>query len=123
MNHQKQIAQQRQRRTCACASAFAARTTRPRLCVFRSHKHTYAQVIDDATGRTLGVRQHDRSRRCKGQVKYGGNKTAAEAIGKAIAERALAAGIKEVCFDRGSDKYHGRVAALAEAAREAGLSF
>ncbi len=95
---------------------------RPRLTVFRSHKHVYAQVIDDAAGRTLASASTV-DKELRAQVQYGGNKTAAQAIGKAIAERALAAGIKQVAFDRGGCQYHGRVAALADAAREAGLSF
>jgi large subunit ribosomal protein L18 len=97
-------------------------TARPRLTVFRSHKHVYAQVIDDSTGRTLAAASTV-DKDLKGDVKYGGNAAAATAIGKAIAERALAAGIKQVAFDRGTAQYHGRVAALANAAREAGLSF
>ena len=95
---------------------------RPRLTVTRSHKNMACQIIDDVTGKTLvsaGTRETD----LRGGMKYGGNKAAAEAIGKAIAERALAAGIKQVCFDRGHYLYHGRVAALADAARKAGLSF
>jgi large subunit ribosomal protein L18 len=95
---------------------------RPRLTVFRSHKHVYAQVIDDSTGRTLAAASSV-DKDLKSDVKYGGNVNAATAIGKAIAERALAAGIKQVAFDRGTNQYHGRVAALASAAREAGLSF
>jgi large subunit ribosomal protein L18 len=95
---------------------------RPRLTVFRSHKHVYAQVIDDSTGRTLAAASSV-DKDLKSDVKYGGNVNAATAIGKAIAERALAAGIKQVAFDRGTAQYHGRVAALASAAREAGLDF
>jgi large subunit ribosomal protein L18 len=79
-------------------------------------------LIDDAKGCTLAAAATTEAD-LKKQVKYGGNKSAAEAIGRKIAERALAAGIKQVCFDRGDSKYHGRVAALAEAARKAGLSF
>jgi large subunit ribosomal protein L18 len=82
----------------------------------------YAQVIDDSAGRTL-VAASTVDKDLRGQLRYGGNKAAAQAIGKAIAERALAAGVKQVSFDRGSCQYHGRVAALADAAREAGLSF
>ncbi len=88
----------------------------------RSLKHTYAQVIDDSKGATLASAATT-EKSLKGKIKYGGNKAAAEAIGQAIAERALAAGIKQVSFDRGSAKYHGRVAALAESARKTGLSF
>jgi large subunit ribosomal protein L18 len=80
------------------------------------------QIIDDQTGKTL-VSADSLEQTLRGQVAYGGNKAAAQAIGKIIAERAIAAGIKEVCFDRGHYRYHGRVAAVADAAREAGLSF
>jgi len=92
------------------------------MSVFRSHKHMYVQVIDDLAGRTLAAAS-TADKELLGELTYGGNKAAAQAIGKAIAERALAAGIKQVAFDRGSNQYHGRVAALAEAAREAGLQF
>jgi large subunit ribosomal protein L18 len=90
---------------------------RPRLSVFRSHKHTYAQVIDDEAGQTLV------SAGSRDATGYGGNKEAAKAVGHLLAERALAAGIKQVAFDRREYRYHGRVAALADAAREGGLSF
>jgi large subunit ribosomal protein L18 len=90
--------------------------------VFRSHKHIAAQVIDDSTGRTLAAAS-SLDKQLRDGVGFGGNKQAAEAIGKAVAERAKAAGITKVCFDRGSFKYHGRVAALADAARAAGLEF
>jgi large subunit ribosomal protein L18 len=93
---------------------------RPRLSVFRSHKHIYVQAIDDATGRTLAAAS---TREKELGVSYGGNKTAAQAVGRAIADRLLAAGVKHVAFDRGSFQYHGRVRALAEAAREGGLQF
>lgn len=95
---------------------------RPRLTIFRSHKHVYAQVIDDTDGRTLAAASTV-DKELRGDVKYGGNKAAAAAIGKAIAQRAIAAGIQQVAFDRGASQYHGRVQALAEAAREAGLKF
>ena len=91
----------------------------PRLDVFRTNKHIYAQVIDDSTGRTLC----SASTVEKTFEGYGGNKEAAEAVGKTIAERALALGIKNVVFDRGGYIYHGRVQALAEGAREGGLDF
>ena len=90
--------------------------------VVRSHKHIYCQVIDDSVGKTV-VSVSTRDKDVRGNVKYGGNKDAAELIGKAIAERAIAAGVKEVRFDRGHNKYHGRIAALADAARKAGLVF
>jgi len=96
---------------------------RPRLSVFRSGKHIYAQVIDDAAGRTLAAASSlDRGLREAG-LRGGSDKAAADAVGKLIAERAIAAGVKEVVFDRGAYLYHGRVKALAEAAREGGLAF
>jgi large subunit ribosomal protein L18 len=79
-------------------------------------------LIDDQSGRTLAAASTVEAE-LRGQLKYGGNRTAAEAVGRAIAERALAAGLKQVAFDRGPSQYHGRVAALAEAARTAGLDF
>ena len=118
MNHEKTIARQRQRRRFRVRNRIKRDSTRPRLSVFRSHKHIYAQVIDDGQGRTLVAA----STADKDLTGYGGNRTAAEAVGKTLAERALAAGIKEVAFDRREYQYHGRVAALAEAARQAGLS-
>ena len=95
---------------------------RPRLSVFRSSKHIYAQIIDDAGGRTVAAASTiDKSLRDK--LSKGCDKAAAAEVGKLIAERALASGVKEVVFDRGAYLYHGRVKALAEAAREGGLSF
>jgi large subunit ribosomal protein L18 len=122
MNHEKTIRSQRQRRRWRVRNHVKAYATRPRLCVFRSHKHVYAQLIDDAKGQTLCAASSN-DKELAGQLKYGGNKTAAQAVGKALAERALKAGIKDVAFDRGDYQYHGRVQALAEAAREAGLNF
>jgi large subunit ribosomal protein L18 len=95
---------------------------RPRLCVYRSLGHIYAQVIDDHSGRTLASASSV-DKQMRGQIKGGGNVAAAKVIGKSIAERALAAGIQQVVFDRGGYMYHGRVEALANAAREAGLKF
>ena len=92
---------------------------RPRLAVFRSVAHIYAQVIDDAEGKTLV----SASSVDKGAKTNGGNVAAAKAIGKTVAERAKEKGIKRVVFDRGGYQYHGRVQALADAAREAGLNF
>ena len=95
---------------------------RPRLSVFRSSKHIYAQVIDDAAGRTLAAASSlDASLRAEKHT--GADKAAAAAVGKLIAERALAAGVSAVVFDRGAYLYHGRVKALADAAREGGLAF
>jgi large subunit ribosomal protein L18 len=100
---------------------------RPRLSVFRSGKHIYAQVIDDGQGRTLAAASSlDKALReavKAGELKTGADKAAAAAVGKLVAERALAAGITAVVFDRGAYLYHGRVKALAEAAREGGLAF
>jgi large subunit ribosomal protein L18 len=97
-------------------------TERPRLCVYRSLDHIYAQVIDDHTGKTL-VSASSVDGETKKNLKTGGNIAAAKVIGKAVAERAKAAGVQKVVFDRGGYKYHGRVKALADAAREAGLQF
>jgi large subunit ribosomal protein L18 len=95
---------------------------RPRLSVFRSGKHIYAQVIDDAHGRTLAAASSlDKGLRTEGG--NGANKDAAAAVGKLVAERAIAAGVSAVVFDRGAYLYHGRVKALADAAREGGLAF
>jgi large subunit ribosomal protein L18 len=97
-------------------------TERPRLCVYRSLGHIYAQVIDDRTGTTL-VSASSTDGETKKNLKGGGNIAAAKVIGKTVAERAKAAGVSQVVFDRGGYKYHGRVKALADAAREAGLKF
>ena len=95
---------------------------RPRLAVFRSLKHIYAQVIDDETGRTL-VSASSLEKPLREGLKSTGDQEAAKAVGKQVAEKALAKGIAVVVFDRGGHLYHGRVKALAEAAREAGLKF
>jgi large subunit ribosomal protein L18 len=95
---------------------------RPRLCVYRSLEHIYAQIIDDRNGRTL-VSASSVDKESKKNLKGGGNIASAKAVGKFIAERAKSAGVSKVVFDRGGYKYHGRVKALADAAREAGLQF
>jgi large subunit ribosomal protein L18 len=95
---------------------------RPRLCVYRSLSHIYAQVVDDHEGRTLVAASSVESVVCENKKKAG-NISAAKMVGKAIAERAKAKGIEVVVFDRGGYIYHGRVKALAEAARESGLKF
>ena len=100
----------------------AGTTERPRLCVYRSLGHIYTQVIDDRTGQTLASASSV-DKETKKNLKGGGNIAAAKVIGKAIADRAKAAGVTKVVFDRGGYKYHGRVKALADAAREAGLQF
>ena len=95
---------------------------RPRLCVYRSLGHIYAQVIDDQSGKTLASASSV-DKETKKNLKGGGNVAAARTIGKTVADRAKAAGVSKVVFDRGGYKYHGRVKALADAAREAGLQF
>ena len=92
--------------------------SRPRLAVFRSARHIYAQAIDDAAGRTLAS-----ASTCEKDTDYGGNIQGATAVGKLIAERCRSKDIETVVFDRGGFKYHGRIKALADAAREAGLKF
>ncbi|HVA35154.1 MAG TPA: 50S ribosomal protein L18 [Stellaceae bacterium] len=101
-----------------------SRTVRrqPRLTVFRSSKHIYAQVIDDANGRTLAAAS-SLDKNLKEGIKGGANKDVAAAVGKLLAERAKAAGVTGVVFDRGGYLFHGRVKALADAAREGGLQF
>jgi large subunit ribosomal protein L18 len=122
MDHSRSILRQRQRRRFRVRRSIRGTTDRPRLSVFRTHKHIYAQVVDDSTGRTLASAS-SMDKVLRDGLGFGGNKQAAEAIGKAVAERAKAAGVSQVCFDRGSFRYHGRVAALADAARAAGLQF
>jgi large subunit ribosomal protein L18 len=95
---------------------------RPRLTVFRSLKNIYVQLIDDVSGTTL-VEASSRAKDLRESVGYGGNKAAAVKVGKALGEKAIAKGIKQVAFDRNAYKYHGRIKALADAAREAGLKF
>jgi large subunit ribosomal protein L18 len=94
-------------------------TERPRLAVFRSVKHIYVQVIDDSVGHTVAAASSNE----KSGNKSGGNVAGAKAVGKLLAERAKEKGVKSVVFDRGGYLYHGRVKALAEAAREGGLQF
>ena len=121
-NHQRLVQTRRLRRQRHVRNRLSGTTQRPRLAVFRSSKHIYAQMINDETGTTL-VAASTMEPDIKAQVKYGGNKAAAKVVGRVVAERAKQAGIDKVCFDRRSYKYHGRVAALANAAREAGLKF
>jgi large subunit ribosomal protein L18 len=115
----KQVA--RSRRHHRVRKKVTGTAARPRLAVFRSNKHISAQVIDDRTGRTLAAASSVEGdlRRAGGT----GNKEAASAVGHLVAERAKAAGVSQVVFDRGGFLYHGRVAAVADAAREAGLEF
>lgn len=95
---------------------------RPRLSVHRTNAHIYAQVIDDCDAKVICA-VSTLTAEIKSQVKVGSNKEAAELVGKLVAERALSAGVKEATFDRGGHIYHGRIKALAEGAREAGLKF
>jgi large subunit ribosomal protein L18 len=95
---------------------------RLRLSIFRSSKHIYAQVIDDAAGKTLAAAS-SRDKDFAGKLKTGADRDAASQVGKLVAERAVAAGVKDVVFDRGAYLYHGRVKALADGAREGGLNF
>lgn len=122
MSVTKQKAQSRQRRRNRVRSAVRGTMERPRLTVFRSSKHIYAQVIDDDRGVTLASASTV-SAELKGKVSYGGNIAAAQAVGQLLADKAKAAGVSKVCFDRGHYRYHGRIKALADAARTGGLSF
>ena len=120
MSDRNALFARRQRRTRYALRQAAG--GRPRLSVFRSGKHIYAQVIDDRKGLTLAAAS-SLDKDVKGKIKTGADKGAAAEVGKLIAQRAVAAGDKEVVFDRGGYIYHGRIAALANAAREGGLSF
>ena len=111
-----------QRRKWSVRNSVFGTPERPRLSVFRSDKHIYAQVIDDHAGRTL-AEAASTSGDVRGDLANGGNIAAAVKVGAIIAERAKAAGITKVAFDRGGRKYHGRVKALADAARKGGLEF
>ena len=112
----------RQRRHDRVRKKVSGSSERPRLAVYRSEHHIYAQVIDDTRGHTLASASTV-DKALKGDVTYGGNVEAARKVGALVAERAKEAGVEQVVFDRGGFAYHGRVAALAEAAREGGLVF
>lgn len=120
MTFRKVLGARRIRRSYRVRNKLRLVGTKPRLCIFRSNKHIACQVIDDQQGKTVAAAS-TRDADLRGKFKIGSNKEAAAVIGKLIAERAKAAGVEEVCFDRGHFRYHGRVAALADAAREAGL--
>ena len=122
MNQRKNIQVRRQRRQHHVRRRLFGTSERPRLSIFRSSKHIYAQVVNDANGTTLAAAS-TLDPEIRAQKSYGGNKAAASVVGRVIAERAKQAGIDKICFDRRSYKYHGRVEALAQAAREAGLQF
>jgi large subunit ribosomal protein L18 len=112
----------RNRRRRGLRKRLTGTSDQPRLAVFRSAKHIYAQIIDDDRGVTL-CEASTRSKDLRDGIGYGGNIAAAKAVGLALAERAKAKNIEEVCFDRGGFRFHGRIKGLAEAAREAGLKF
>ena len=115
LKHRRQLRRRRHVR-----SHVVGTPERPRLSVFRSSKHIYAQLIDDATGVTIAAAS---SRGKEAGLPYGGNIKAAQAVGKKLAESAKAKGVTKAAFDRGHYRYHGRVKALADAAREGGLQF
>jgi large subunit ribosomal protein L18 len=122
MDQQKLKHRRRLRRRYHVRKKTAGTAERPRLNVFRSSKHIYVQLIDDVQGTTLAAAS-TRSKDVAAGVSYGGNKKAAAVVGKKIAEIAKEKGISKVAFDRGHYRYHGRIKALADAAREAGLQF
>lgn len=115
-------AESRKRRQARVRRKVVGTSARPRLCVFRSSKHIYAQIIEDTTGTSLVSASTQNTNVAEG-LTYTGNVAAAKAVGTAIAKLALEKDIKEVVFDRNGFVYHGRVKALADAAREAGLAF
>ena len=122
MNFAKERREARQKRQVRVRRKIRGSQDRPRLCVFRSAKHIYAQIIEDTGGTTL-VAVSTVTKGVKGDLKSSGNVDAAKLVGKQLAEQALAKNISQVVFDRNGFLYHGRVKALADAAREAGLSF
>ena len=122
MNERKLVQVRRLRRQRHVRKRLVGTPERPRLAVFRSSKHIYAQVINDSNGTTLASAS-TLDPEVRAALTYGGNKAAATVVGRTVAERAKKAGIDRICFDRRSYKYHGRVQALADAAREAGLQF
>ena len=117
--NKKEATQKRHKRL---RTKLSGTTEAPRLAVYRSTKHIYAQIIDDVKEVTI-VSASSIDKDMKKDLAHGGNIESAKAVGEAIAKKALKAGVKDVVFDRGGFLYHGRVAALADAAREAGLNF
>ncbi|MDE0865660.1 MAG: 50S ribosomal protein L18 [Rubripirellula sp.] len=121
MDKNKKLQKKRLRRRQHVRNKLRGTSEQPRMCINRTLKHFSCQVVDDLSGKTLvSASTHDKALSSGGT---GGNCNAAEVVGKAIAEKASAAGIKRVRLDRGHNKYHGRVKAFAEAAREGGLEF
>jgi large subunit ribosomal protein L18 len=122
MDKQKKKQTRLQRRKYGIRKTLAGDAARPRLAVFRSDKHIYAQIIDDIAGKTLASAATT-EKDVRGEMPNGGNIKGATLVGQKIAERAKAAGLSKVAFDRGGHRYHGRIKALADAAREGGLQF
>lgn len=122
MKISKRITKRREVRAWRVRKRTKGSAERPRLTVHRSNKHIYAQIIDDQQGVSLAAASTQESEICS-EKENGGNRQAAIKVGKALAARALERGIKQVAFDRGKYRYHGRIAALADAAREGGLDF
>ena len=122
MDQQKRTQWQRNRRRNHVRRLIRGTSERPRLTVFRSSKHIYAQLIDDLSGVTL-VAASSKIKDLRGQIPYGGNIKAAAVVGTRLAEVAKGKGISAAAFDRGHYRYHGRIKALAEAARKGGLQF
>ena len=122
MNNEKDRNRARGRRHLRVRRKVVGTAERPRLCVYKSARHIYAQVVDDAAGRTV-VAASTLDKAVAEGLGSGGNQVAAAAVGKTVAERAATAGVKRVVFDRGGWPYHGSIKALAEAAREGGLEF
>jgi len=122
MDHQKEKHRRQLRRRRHVRSKIVGSAERPRLTVFRSSKHIYAQLVDDLQGVTLAAAS-SLGKEAQTSMPYGGNVKAAKIIGKIIADKAKAKGIVKVAFDRGHYRYHGRIKALADAAREGGLQF
>jgi large subunit ribosomal protein L18 len=123
MDKNKLKAAQLERRQFRTRKNIFGSPERPRLSVFRSDKHIYAQIIDDFAGKTLVAVASTAADVRGSDLKNGGNIAAAQKVGKAIAEKAKAIGVTKVAFDRGGRMYHGRIKALADAAREGGLKF
>lgn len=119
MLNSRELFKRRARRT---RKSLLSKTKRPRLSVFRSSKHIYAQIIDDGKGVTLAAASSI-EKDLRGKLRTGADRDAAAEVGKLLAERAKAGGVLEVVFDRGGYLFHGRIKALADAAREAGLKF
>lgn len=122
MDKNKHKAFRRTRRHKRVRGSVSGTPVRPRLAVYKSVRHIHAQIIDDLAGKTLCAASSVEAAAAGGDAKPGNNKSAA-IVGKLLAERAQKAGVTAVCFDRGGFKFHGRVKALAEACREAGLKF